>query len=163
MIFSIIINTHNQHKTIIKCIKSCVNQNFNKKYEIIIADTSNESLKSKIQLIKSKKIIYKHYDKNFSNFPEINQIKKIYEASKIAKGKWFCLLDGDDYFKKNKLKCIYENINLRKNIIIQDKINYNNNFLKNSNIYKKFIILWPEIYGTSFIIGNVHLLRKFFK
>jgi glycosyltransferase involved in cell wall biosynthesis len=163
MIFSIIINTHNQHKTIIKCIKSCLNQNFNEKYEIIIADTSNKSLKNKIELIKSKKIVYKHYSRNFSNIPEVNQIKKIYNASKIAKGKWFCLLDGDDYFKKNKLKYIYNNINLNNNIIIQDKINHNNNFLKHTNIYKKFINLWPEIYGTSCLSGNINLLKKFFK
>ena len=78
MIFTIIINTHNQYKTIFKCINSCLNQNFNKKYEIIIADTSDKSLKNKILLIKSKKIIYKHYNKNFSKIAEINQIKKIY-------------------------------------------------------------------------------------
>jgi len=163
MIFSIIINTHNQHKTIIKCIKSCLNQNFNKKYEIIITDTSNISIKNKIELIKSKKIVYKHYSRSFSNIPEVNQLKKIYNASKIAKGKWFCLLDGDDYFKKNKLKYIYNKINLNNNIIIQDKVNHNNNFLKNTNFYKKFINLWPEIYGTSCLSGNINLLEKFFK
>jgi glycosyltransferase involved in cell wall biosynthesis len=162
MIFSIIINTHNQHKTIIKCIKSCLNQNFNKEYEIIIADTSDKNLENKIKLIKSKKIIYKHYNKKFSNISEINQIKKIYNASKIAKGKWFCLLDGDDYFKKNKLRYIYNNINLKKNIIIQDKINSNNNLFKRNNIFKKYISLWPEIYGTSCLSGSMDLLRKFF-
>ena len=163
MIFTIIINTHNQYKTIFKCINSCLNQNFNKKYEIIIADTSDKSLKNKILLIKSKKIIYKHYNKNFSKIAEINQIKKIYYASKIAKGKWFCLLDGDDYFKKNKLSYIYNNIDLKKNILIQDKINNYNNFLKNNNLYKKFINFWPEIYGTSFLSGNINFLKKFFK
>ena len=162
MIFSIIINTHNQHKTIIKCIKSCLNQNFNKRYEIIIVDTSDKNLEKKIKLLKSKKIIYKHYNKNFSNIPEINQIKKIYYASKIAKGKWFCLLDGDDYFKKNKLEYIYNTINLKKKIIIQDKISSSNSLLKYNNIYKKLISLWPEIYGTSFLSGNINLLRKFF-
>ena len=162
MIFSIIINTHNQHKTIIKCIRSCLNQNFNKKYEIIIADTSDKDLKNKIKLIKSKKIIYKHYNKNFSNIPEINQIKKIYYASKMAKGKWFCFLDGDDYFNKNKLEYIFNNINLKKNIVIQDKINSDNSLLKCNKIYKKFISLWPEIYGTSCLSGSMDLLRKFF-
>ena len=47
MIFSIIINTHNQQKTIIKCINSCLNQNFNKRYEIIIVDTSDKNLEKK--------------------------------------------------------------------------------------------------------------------
>ena len=163
MIFSIIINTHNQHKTIIKCIKSCLNQNFNKKYEIIITDTSDKSLKNKTKLIESKKIVYRHYDKNFSNIPEINQLKKIHNGYKISKGRWFCLLDGDDYFNKNKLKYLYNNIDLNKNIVVQDKINYNNNVFKCNNIYKKFINLWPVIYGTSCISGNRNLLRIFFK
>jgi glycosyltransferase involved in cell wall biosynthesis len=163
MIFSIIINTHNQQKTIIKCINSCLNQNFNKKFEIIITDTSDNSLENKIKLIKSKKIIYKHYRKNFSNIPEINQLKKIYNGCKIAKGKWFFLLDGDDYFKQNKLKYMYNNIDLKNNIIIQDKVNYDYNFLKNNYVYRKFISLWPEIYGTSCLSGNINCLRKFFK
>ena len=42
MIFSIIVNTHNQYKTINRCIKSCLSQNFQKKYEIIIIDTSEK-------------------------------------------------------------------------------------------------------------------------
>ena len=97
MIFSIIVNTHNQYKTINRCIKSCLSQNFKKKYEIIIIDTSEKRMNSK--QIKSKKIRYFHY-KTFSKFPELNQLKKIYLGFRKSKGKWICFMDGDDYFKK---------------------------------------------------------------
>ena len=100
MIFSIIINTHNQYKTIIRCIRSCLNQNFKKKYEIIIVDSSQKKIENRI--LKSKKIRYFHV-KKFSDYPEINQLKKIHLGQKRAKGKWFCLMDGDDFFEKDKL------------------------------------------------------------
>ena len=63
MFFSIIINTHNQHETIERCINSCLKQNFKKKYEIIIVDTSNRQINKKV--LSSKKIRYFHF-KNFS-------------------------------------------------------------------------------------------------
>ena len=44
MFFSIIINTHNQHETINRCLKSCLNQNFKKNYEIIVIDTSTRKI-----------------------------------------------------------------------------------------------------------------------
>ena len=123
MFFSIIINTHNQHETIERCLKSCLNQNFKKKYEIIIVDTSDNRINKKI--LTSKKVRYYHF-KNFSKYPEINQIKKIYQGFKKIKGKWFCLIDGDDLFKKNKLKSIFDNYNLNKKILVQDECsNYN--------------------------------------
>ena len=118
MFFSIIINTHNQHETINRCLKSCLNQNFKKNYEIIVIDTSTRKIDYK--LITSKKIHYFHY-KSFSKYPELNQLRKIYEGFKKAKGKWFCLIDGDDFFKKNKLNDIYKNYNLNKKILLQDK------------------------------------------
>ena len=171
MFFSIIINTHNQHETIEKCISSCLNQNFKKKYEIIIVDTSDKKIVKKMCL--SKKVRYFHF-KNFSRYPEINQIKKIYEGYKKSKGKWFCLIDGDDFFKKNKLKSIFDDYNLNDEIIIQDgccnfdskkrlMTNYIHKKYKSYFLYKKIINFWPEIYGTSSISGNLKILKSFFK
>lgn len=171
MIFSIIINTHNQYKTIIRCIRSCLNQNFKKKYEIIIVDTSQKKIKNRI--LKSKKIKYFHIT-NFSKHAEVNQLKKVHFGQKKSKGKWFCLMDGDDFFEKNKLKYIYENYNLNNQIIIQDKcynfdeynkikkIPKNKNF-KKYYFYKKVINFWPLIYGTSSLSGNLKTLKSFFK
>ena len=58
MFFSIIINTHNQHEKIGRCLKSCLNQNFKKEYEIIVIDTSDIKIDNK--LILSNKIRYFH-------------------------------------------------------------------------------------------------------
>ena len=113
MYFSIIINIHNQYQTIERCIKSCLQQTFQKKYEIIIVDTSKKKLNNNFKLFKSKKIKYFHFN-CFSNFPEINQIHKISKGLIKAKGKWICLLDGDDFFDKNKLNYIYDNYDLQK-------------------------------------------------
>lgn len=170
MFFSIIINTHNQHETIGKCLKSCLSQNYKKKYEIIVIDTSERKIDAK--LIKYSKIRYYHF-KNFSKYPELNQLRKVYEGYMKARGKWFCLMDGDDFFKKNKLSNIYNRYDLQKKILIQDKcINYNENkktnkkynykLLKHSFLYKNIINFWPEIYGTSSLSGNMEILKSFF-
>ena len=42
MLFSIIINTHNQYSQIDRCIKSCLNQEYIEDYEVIISDTSDK-------------------------------------------------------------------------------------------------------------------------
>ena len=173
MYFSIIINIHNQYQTIERCIKSCLQQTFQKKYEIIIVDTSKKKLNNNFKLFKSKKIKYFHFN-CFSNFPEINQIHKISKGLIKAKGKWICLLDGDDFFDKNKLNYIYDNYDLKKKIVIQDncfiylekykkKILNKNKFYKKFTLYNNIISFWPEIYGTSCISGNKQIFKSFFK
>jgi len=170
MFFSIIINTHNQHETISRCLKSCLNQNYKKKFEIIVIDTSKKKINSK--LIKSKKIRYYHF-KSFSKYPELNQLRKVYEGYKRAKGKWFCLMDGDDFFKKNKLSNIDNRYNLDKKILVQDKciyynenkktkIKYSHNLFKRNSFYNKIVNFWPEVYGTSSLSGNMEILKYFF-
>ena len=171
MLFSIIINTHNQHETIGRCLKSCLNQNFKNKYEIIIIDTSDKKINN--ELIKSSKIRYYHF-KNFSKYPELNQLKKVYVGCKKAKGKWFCLMDGDDIFKNNKLRNINKKYELSEKILLQDEcLNYNEfKKIKNKHnhkeykrwpLYKAIINFWPEIYGTSSLSGNIDILKSFFK
>ena len=169
MHFSIIINTHNQYQTIERCIKSCLEQNFKKKYEIIIIDTSDKKLKKNKQQLESKKIKYLHF-KKFSNFPEINQIKKISKGLIKSKGKWICLLDGDDFFDKNKLSNLYDCYDLNRKIIVQNKcLLYIEKNKKKVKPHKKFLSsvkllsCWPEIYGTSCISGNHNVLKSFFK
>ena len=129
MFFSIIINTHNQYETIGRCLKSCLSQSYKKEYEIIIIDTSDEKIDPKLVL--SKKIHYYHF-RSFSKYPELNQLRKVYEGYKKAKGKWFCLMDGDDFFKNDKLSIIHKKYNLKKQILLQDRC-----FLYNQKKKKK--------------------------
>ena len=173
MHFSIIINTHDQQDKLYRCIESCLNQTFNKEYEIIIIDSSKIKINKNSKLLRSKKIKYYHY-KPFSKYPEINQLKKIFIGIKKSKGTWICLLDGDDFFNKSKLNYISKNYNLSDKLIIQDNFSYyieslkkflpkKINQYKKNFFYKIFFSMWPTIYGTSSISGNKKFFVTFFK
>ena len=113
MDFSIIINTHDQSKFLGECIKSCINQNY-LNYEIIIVDTSQKASKDKH--IKNKKIKYFHLKENSRKFPVLNQMYQIKYGFKKSRGKYICLLDGDDKFSRSKLTTIFKKFEKSKNV-----------------------------------------------
>ena len=173
MKFSILINTHNQEKYLNKAIMSCIKQNF-KNYEIIVCDTSDK--KNNIinkRVIYNKKFQYFHLSPKYKQ-PEQNQMYKILFGLKRAKGKFICLMDGDDYFNNKKLYSLNKLIDKKKiffnqdnptliknNLIIYkniDKKKYKNNFLFNI-----FVNDWPQVYGTSSILIKKEILQIFFK
>ncbi len=169
MKFSIIINTHNQSSFIGECINSCINQDF-QDYEIIITDTSDQKINKKY--IKSKKIKYFHL-KRILKDPVMDQMNQVLFGLNKSSGKYICLLDGDDKFSKKKLKQLSyilkdEKIDINQDLptifsqngkIKQTKIkNY-----KNNDIFKKTLIDWPQIYGTSTITVKKKILKLFFK
>jgi glycosyltransferase involved in cell wall biosynthesis len=171
MKFSILINTHDQRDYLLRCINSCLNQSYNGKYEIIICDTSSESNEDIIRKIKKKNLFYYH-KKKFSKFPVIDQLFKIHYAFKKSKGQFILLLDGDDFFDKNKLDFVSKVIN-RQEIVYHDlpiyyfeKIALKKNstiiFVKKLLFYKKFINNWPIVYGTSCLFFNREILKSFF-
>ena len=172
MLFSIIINTHNQYDQIDRCIKSCLNQDYRDEYEVIISDTSD------------KKIIKKYSKKNvkikiiesdsFSNFPCVDQMLSIKNTLRYATGEIICLLDGDDFFCPTKLNFLKNNFSqndmflnqdnlvgfneqTQKKFIINKKKKYKNNF-----IFNKLSNSWPKILGTSAITTNKKILDNFF-
>ncbi len=172
MKFSIIINTHNQEKFINKAIRSSLNQTF-KDFELIIVDSSNKKLKSKILTKYKNKVKYFHFQSK-SKYPEMNQMYKIFYAFKKSKGKYICLMDGDDFFKKNKLSLLNKLTSEKKFTFNQDNpiIVKNNKILKNSLsikhykknfFFRKIINNWPQVYGTSSITIEKNVLKKFFK
>lgn len=144
---SILITNYNKDKFLRNCLKSLKNQNF-KNYEVIIFDdcSTDNSLNiirsfSKFKLIKNKKKI------NLS--APLNQINGILKAFDKSRGNIICLLDSDDYFKKDKLKIIdnkfkKENISSLYNFPITDKIKFE---FKNKNVD----YVWPTIFPTSCI------------
>ena len=170
MLFSIIINTHNQYNLIDRCIKSCINQTIDSNFEIIVSDTSD---KKKIRKYKSKnvKIIE---SKNLSNYPCVNQMFSIKNALKHASGKIICLLDGDDFFHPSKLSFLEKNFPLNKDFLNQDNlVGYNEESkkkilisnkkkYKNIFLYKKLFNSWPKVLGTSAISINKKNLDRFF-
>ena len=169
MDFSIIINTHNQSKYLGECIKSCLNQNY-LNYEVIVVDTSNRPSKDKFKNF--KKIRYFCIKEKFKKFPVLNQMYQIEFGLKKSKGKFICLLDGDDKFSNMKLYKISKMFNQTNINIIQDiPILFSKDFYKASKIkeYKKNVIFqkslvsWPQIFGTSAISCSRETLEKFFK
>ena len=169
MDFSIIINTHDQSKFLGECIKSCINQNY-LNYEIIVIDTSKKPSKDKH--LKNKKIKYFHLKENSKKFPVLNQMYQIKYGFKKSRGRYICLLDGDDKFSNLKLIKIFKKFRKSKIQIIQDiPILFMKNFQKKSVIknYKKNIffqrlfVSWPQVFGTSAISCTREILNKFFK
>ena len=90
---------------------------------------------------------------------------------KKSKGRFICLLDGDDKFSNLKLYKISKMFNQTNIKIIQDiPILFSKNFYKESKIkkykknvfYKKIFISWPQIFGTSTISCKREFLDNFF-
>ncbi|MDC0447926.1 glycosyltransferase family 2 protein [Candidatus Pelagibacter sp.] len=172
MLFSIIINTHNQYSQIDRCIKSCLNQEYIEDYEVIISDTSD---KKTINKYSKKNVKIKIVESNsFSNFPCVDQMLSIKSVLGFATGKIICLLDGDDFFSPTKLNFLNENFSqddmflnqdnlvgfneqTQKKFIINEKKKYKNNF-----IFNKLSNSWPKILGTSAITTNKEILDNFF-
>ena len=169
MKFSIIINTHNQPKFLNECVNSCLNQNF-LNYEIIIVDTSNKPMIG--NYINNTKIKYFHIKEKSKKFPVMNQMHQILYGFKKSKGKYICLLDGDDKFSTLKLKNLSLILNQNKREVIQDipiffsktqKTLGKLKKYKKNYIFHKFIISWPQIFWTSTITCHREILNSFFK
>jgi glycosyltransferase involved in cell wall biosynthesis len=143
MNFSILITTYNQEKYLLRCINSCITQNYKKNFEVIVCDTS---LKSNYHIVKhfNKKNFHYFHKKKFSDDGIMDQTFKNYFMFKKSKGKVVCFLDGDDLFFKNKLRSISKIIT--NNSVNHDKPIYffekNKKKKKISNIFfkKKFIL-----------------------
>ena len=114
---SILITNYNKSKFLNKSLSSVISQNY-KNYEIIVFDdcSTDNSIKiinnfKKIKLLRNKK-----KKKSSPALNQINGIKKIFLKSK---GNIICLMDSDDYFKKDKLKAIneYFQVNKKKKVL----------------------------------------------
>ncbi len=169
MNFSIIINSHNQSRYLGECIKSCLNQNYSN-YEVIVVDTSKKPSKNKFK--NNKKLKYFHIKEKFKKFPVLNQMYQIEFGLKKSKGKFICLLDGDDRFSNLKLYKISKMLKQTNIKIIQDipilfsKNFYNENKIKeykNNILFQKIFVSWPQIFGTSTISCSREILKKFFE
>ena len=170
MKFSILINCHNQANYIYDCILSSLNQDYDD-FEVIAIDSSNKKLNLE-NFSSYKNFKYIHIDK-FSHYPEVNQMHKIEKSLKESSGDYICLLDGDDKFSNEKLKKLDEYIKNNNIIFNQDipVLIYENNKKENlkikkfkkNNIFKKLLINWPQIYGTSSITIKKDVLKNFFK
>ena len=150
---SILITSYNKGRYIDQCISSCINQDMTDDIEIIVMDNYSEDnseqifnkYKDKIKIFKKKKV---------STYPALNQIDLIKEGLKISSGNLIYLLDGDDFFLKNKLSKV-NNI-FKKNHDLE--VVFDKSFKKRENKFSIYKIkkklnknVWPTIINTSSI------------
>ena len=169
MRFSILINCHNQSNYIEECILSSLNQT-HVDFEVIVVDSSD--IKLNLEKFKSHKNFKYFHIKKFSKYPEVNQMYKIELGFKESSGDYICLLDGDDKFSDKKLNKLNEYNKSNDIIFNQDipfliyddgkKINFEIKKYKKNYFYRKLIIDWPQIYGTSSITVKKSILENFF-
>jgi len=152
---TIIITADYKEKFLNNGLNSLVNQTL-RNYQVIILFSKLDNLfytKKKFKKFKFIKI-----KKKFSN-PIHDQLYKIKEGIKYAKGEYIFLLDGDDYYHKRKLSIMVNFLKKYPDYLIQDshyqidnkirvkykksKVNQNNRF---ANL---FINNWPKNICTS--------------
>lgn len=158
---SILITNYNKSKFLKKSLKSVTSQNY-RNYEIIIFDDC--STDKSINIIKKfNKINLITNNKKKTNSSALNQINGLKQAYLKSKGKIICLMDSDDFFKKNKLSEInrYFKINKTKNIVYNLPIVGKKNSFEISK--KGNLNVWPTIFPTSCISLKRHYLEFFFK
>ena len=155
---SILITNYNKEKFLDKSLKNVCNQNF-KNYEIIIFDDcSTDRSINVIKKYKNVKLIV-NKTKNKKKSAPLNQINGIIKCFKKSKGNIICLLDADDYFKKDKLSKIDQFFRKNKelNCVYDFPSNNTSQFIFKKKNNKKSI--WPTIFPTSCI----SLRKKFLK
>ena len=155
---SVLITNYNKDKFLKNCLNSLYKSTF-KKFEVILFDDVSTD-NSNIILRNFKKIkIIRNQKKKF-NSPSLNQIYGVISCFKKSKGKILCLLDSDDFFKKDKLKIVenffLENkkLNCFYNFPSADKSKFKFKEKKSKNI-------WPTIFPTSCISIRSKVFKKF--
>ena len=121
ILVTILINNFNNQKFLEKCINSCLTQSY-KHLEIIIyddkSDDDSDKILKKINDTRVKKIFNK---KKKYNSSALNQFEAIRKSFLKSRGEFIFLLDGDDFFLKNKVKTILDEFKKNKNLnFIQD-------------------------------------------
>lgn len=160
---SIIITSFNKGKFIKKTIESALNQNYKKKEIIVFDDKSTDNSINIIKNFKKIKIITNKKKKEKSG--PLNQINAILRSFKKSKGKYIFFLDGDDEFKKNKLKTFIKIFEKEKkiNFIYDQPYLFNEKKILNLKKKKHFFSIWPSIYPTSCIAIKKTYLLNFLK
>lgn len=127
--FSIIIPVYNSELYLEKCINSVLNQSL-KDYEIIaINDNSNDSSLQILSDFGSKIKVHNITDKKGMGPSHARNI-----GISMATGDYILFLDSDDYYEKDLLKTLDENMNEVYDII-RFQIQYDKNGKKEKTIY----------------------------
>jgi glycosyltransferase involved in cell wall biosynthesis len=158
---SILITNYNKENFLEKSLHAACNQNF-QNYEIILFDDcSKDNSIEIIKRFKKIKLINNHSKKKKSG--ALSQINGIIECFKKSKGNIICLLDADDYFKKNKLKTVdqYFKDNRKLDCLFDIPIHDSKQFYlkKKSKNYS----IWETIFPTSCISVRRNFFTNFLR
>ena len=155
---SVLINNFNKENFCEKAVKSALDQDYSKIEVIFYDDNSSDLSLNKIDFLKKKKKNNKlKVIKNTSRglVSSYNQINGIIRSLKKSKGQIICLLDSDDWFKKNKIKEVVSFFNKnKKQDILFDKpiLFFESGETKKMNIqYEARKNKWPKFPPTSCI------------
>ena len=154
---SILINNYNKEKYCLRAIKSILNQNYNNIEIIFFDDFSSDNSLINIEKIcrKNSKKIRIIKNKLRGKIYSFNQLNGIYTSLKKCNGEIICVLDSDDFFKKNKVK---EIVKYFKKYSERDILNdlpvyfyHKNNQIKSNENYFFRSYKWPKFPPTSCI------------
>jgi len=100
--FSIILPTYNRADLLPKAIESVLSQNFNDWELLIIDDASNDQTEEVANRYNEARIQYLKNERNIERSASRNR------GINVAKGKYICFLDSDDYYLENHLEEFYK-------------------------------------------------------
>ena len=171
---SILINNFNKENFCEKAVKSALGQDYKRTEVIFYDDNSSDLSLNRIDLLKRKKK-YKTLkiikNKNSGAIPSYNQIIGIKKSLKKSRGQIICLLDSDDWFKKNKINQVVNFFNNNRNqdiLFDRPTLFFENGEIKKMNTkYGTRKNKWPKFPPTSCISfrkKNLDLvIKKVFK
>ena len=158
---TILITNYNKSIYLKKCLKSSVIQDFKVKEILVFDDKSNDNSISIIKKFKKIKLFI-NKKKKYNSGP-LNQIYGIRQLIKKSKGDLIFLLDGDDFFKKNKLTKLSKifNKNKKLNFLQDTPIDSATNSKMVSNKRCSFYSIWPQFFPTSTIVVKKTYFKNF--
>tara|TARA_R110001606_G_scaffold136199_2_gene273624 strand:- start:5453 stop:6394 length:942 start_codon:yes stop_codon:yes gene_type:complete len=103
---SVCVVTYNQEKYIAECLQSLVEQKTDFRFEIIVGeDCSTDKTRGVVETFASKYpglIVSNYHESN------VGAVANIVSSYKLAKGKYICHMDGDDYALPGKIQKQFE-------------------------------------------------------
>ena len=162
---SILMTSYNKSKYLAKSIKSCVYQNYKNKEILIFDDCSKDNSRQILKSFKKKNLFIKYNKKKKFKSGPLNQLNAIKTLFHYSKGKIIFLIDGDDYFKLNKVNYISKCFDKNKNLNFIQDTPKSNNIKKTFRLKKKTksYTIWPSFYPTSCIAVKRKFLINFLK
>ena len=160
---SILITNYNKSIFLRKCLKSCVAQEFLSKEILVFDDKSTDNSISIIKKFKKVKLFTNKKKKYYSG--PLNQIHGIIQLVKKCKGDIIFLLDGDDFFKKNKLERLIQIFEKNKNLNFLQDTPINSLTRSKMFLNKRLTnyTIWPRFFPTSSIVVRKTYFKNFLK